>query len=214
MIMKLNRFHSFNEAANPDLFKLDQNSVYVLNSDACVSVVFDGSDIYTLKIFGDRQVCELTCDHIEPIVMTYDEVSSNKEKITNLEPTPKEGELLYKWIARNLAVIEWSNSSIVSDWQTFESQSDFEPLGSTERQSPYGHFYTLTTTFGIFGLEILRDLSTFKLITPHGEGAIIGTRVDLFQNSDYYKGLAAPDTCIYCWIESCLNILSHPDFNK
>jgi len=207
--MKLPRFHSFNELANQDVYKLDANALYILNSDVCVSFIFDGSEMYTLNVFNDKQTCELTNTNIETIRMSYDEVPTNKEKIISLEPTTENGELLYKWVARNLAVVEWSNSSIVSDWHTFESESYGEPLGTTDRQSASSRYYTFNTAEGIFGLEILRDSSTFKLLSPSWDGAIIGTRLDLFQNGDYYRMLAA-DGVIYNWIESCLNILSHP----
>jgi hypothetical protein len=202
--MKLNRFHSFNEVANPDVFKLDQNAVYVLNSDVSTSFVFYGSDEYTLNVYDDKQVCELITPHNGSIQMTYDEVPANKDRIIALEPTTAEGELLYKWIARNLSVIEWSNTSFVSSWHTFETEdtSDVQPLGSTGYQDPSALYYVCNAPNGTFGIEILRDLSTFKLMGPGMEDAVIGTLKDLIQNEKYYKSLATDDV-IYNWIQFC-----------
>jgi hypothetical protein len=201
--MKLERFLSFNESTNQDVYKLDRDSADSLSSDDTVSFVFIGSREYTLKVMGEKQAFELIPADAESIKMTFGEFPNRKEDIVSFEPTKEEGELLYKWIARILSVVEWSNTSDVSRWHTFESDSDEpQPLGSTGYVGKPLIYYTFNAPNGIFGLEILSDLSTFKLVGPGMEDAVIGTLDDVMSNSEYYKSLS-PDNAVYNWIQYC-----------
>lgn len=201
--MKLERFLSFNESTNQDVYKLDRDSADSLSADDTVSFVFIGSREYTLKVMGEKQAFELIPADVESIKMTFGEFPNRKEDIVSFEPTKEEGELLYKWIARILSVVEWSNTSDVSRWHTFESDSDEpQPLGSTGYVGKPLIYYTFNAPNGIFGLEILSDLSTFKLVGPGMEDAVIGTLDDVISNSEYYKSLS-PDNAVYNWIQYC-----------
>lgn len=197
--MKLDRFQTFNEVTNPDVFKLDPNNAYFL-SDAPLNFEFYGSNLYTLKIYPDKRRCELHWEQGQPLLMTYDEVPAEKDKIIALEPTTEQGEILYKWIARNLSVAEWTNTD-ATKWHTFEEEEhEPQPLGSTGYEDYSGYNYTLNLPNGLFQLEILRDLSTFKLAGPDMEYGVIGTLDDLTSNSEYYKSLS-PDGALYRWIQ-------------
>lgn len=201
--MKLERFQSYNESLNPDVYKLGPNSAGILNTDDAVSFIFIGSREYTLKVWAEKQELELITADNESSRLTFDELPGKKERIISLEPTKEEGELLYKWIARILSVVEWSNKSDVSQWHDFEpDENGPEPLGSTGYVNRPEIYYTFNAPNGIFGLEILSDLSTFKLVGPGMEDAIIGTLDDVMDNSDYYKSLS-PDNAVYNWIQYC-----------
>lgn len=198
--MKLERFLSFNESLNQDVYKLDRNSAENLITDDPVGFCFIGSRVYTLYVNGEKQAFELIPADAESIKMTFGEFSNRKEDIVSFEPTEEEGETLYKWIARILSVVEWSNTSNVSKWHTFESESgEHQPLGSTDTADSSSQFYTLNTPTGIYELIIFRDLSTFKLTDPY-EGTIVGTLDDLMQNSEYYKNFE-PGEALYNWIQ-------------
>ncbi len=201
--MKLERFLSFNEDLNPDIQKLDRNSADILNTNDAVSFIFMGSHEYTLKVWAEKQELELIVSDNEVSRLTFDELPDKKERIVSLEPTEEEGELLYKWIARILSVVEWSNKSDVSKWHDFEpDENGPESLGSTGYVNRPEIYFTFNAPNGIFGLEILSDLSTFKLVGPGMEDAIIGTLDDVMDNSDYYKSLS-PGNAVYNWIQYC-----------
>lgn len=201
--MKLDRFLSFNESLNQDVQKLGRNSADNLSADDTVSFIFIGSRDYTLKVHGEQQEFELISADTVPIKMPFGELPNNRERIVLLEPSEEEGGLLYKWIARLLSVVEWSNSSDVSKWHTFESERDEpQPLGSTGYVNKPLIYYTFNAPNGIFGLEILSDLSTFKLVGPGMEDAIIGTLDDVMSNSEYYKSLS-PGNSVFNWIQYC-----------
>jgi hypothetical protein len=201
--MKLGRFHSFNESANPDVLKLNPNAIYSLypGIDGALSFLFCGSEEYTLKVSDEKKLCELIPPVGQFMQMTFDEVEENRDGIIALEPTHAEGETLYKWVTRILSVVEWANSSSVWKWHTFESDNNEpQPLGSTSYRSSSEFIYTFQASNGIFSLEILRDKRTFKLTCPNMEYAIIGTLDDLSSNQAYYKSLA-PHDVVYNWIK-------------